>query len=563
MKPHIDVRRLIGSVQAVSGTTVWCALVDAAAVGRAVLGERVHSGEVGQFVVIDADGSKLLGRITEIRAARADLRLHEERGDAVPAEARVQLLGTLAASGRAERGVERHPLIGGSVYAARAETVRGAVAADNSASVRLGSFGVKGLAVDLPVQALFARHLAVLGSTGGGKSWTVARLAEAVAELGGKMILLDPTGEYASLRDGVRHVVVGQGGTKATAVDVPHHYMREIDRIAFFSPSGAVQLPRMRTAIRWLRVAHAAETHATHAHLVDDDGCLRYREKSFTLVQAEATFPGVADSPHAPFDLSKLAEQLEYEVINEGQARGQVASLVTRIRDVLQIDDVMSVIAGSNGTDLIDQMAAWLDDNGQPILRVSLADVPSTHSLREIVVNIIGNQLLSRARAGHFSEAPVVLAVDEAHQFLGGTIGDDQVTARLDAFERIAKEGRKYGLNLCVATQRPSDLPGGLLSQLGMMIVHRLSDGRDRSLVQDAAAELDLDALRFLPGLQQGEAIVMGVDLALPVTVRIQAPRTPPNSVGPDYNTAWPYKRPVTFEDAPAEPVAQPGAYHE
>jgi DNA helicase HerA-like ATPase len=215
---------------------------------------------------------------------------------------------------------------------------------------------------------------------------------------------------------------------------------------------------------------------------------------------------------------------------------------------VLQIDDVMRVIAGNNGTDLIGEISDWLQDDTQPILRISLADVPSTHSLREIVVNIIGNQLLARAREGHFAAAPIVLAIDEAHQYLGGSIGDDQMAVRLDAFERIAKEGRKYGLNLCVATQRPSDLPSGLLSQIGTLIVHRLSEGRDRALVQEAAAEMDLDALRFLPGLQQGEAVVMGVDLPLPVTVRIQRPRTPPNSVGPDYASAWPYRHKVAFE---------------
>jgi hypothetical protein len=548
MTPLVDPRRRIGAVQAVSGTTVWCALVDASASARTVLGERVHSGEVGQFVVVDADGSKLLGRIVEIRATRSDLQRHEDSGGVVPAEARVQLLGTLAATGRADRGVDRHPLIGDGVYAARAESVREAVGSDDDAVVRIGSFGVRGLTVDLPLQAVFARHLAVLGSTGGGKSWTVARLAEAVAEIGGKMVLLDPTGEYASLAEGVRHLTIGDASGDATAVDVPHHHMREVDRVAFFSPSGASQLPRMRAAIRWLRIAHVAETDDMHASKVASDGCVRHRGIGFTLTEAEVAFPGVADAPHSPFDLSKLADQLEYEVENDGSVRNHVAPLLTRIRDVLQTDDLMRVIAGNNGTDLVDEISDWLQEDTQPILRISLADVPSTHSLREIVVNIIGNQLLARAREGHFAAAPIVLAIDEAHQFLGGSIGDDQMAVRLDAFERIAKEGRKYGLNLCVATQRPSDLPSGLLSQLGTLIVHRLSEGRDRALVQEAAAEMDLDALRFLPGLQQGEAVVMGVDLPLPVTVRIQRPRTPPNSVGPDYATAWPYRHRVAFE---------------
>ncbi|MDM7887685.1 ATP-binding protein [Curtobacterium sp. RHCJP20] len=554
MTALVDARRMIGTVLSVSGTTMWCSLVDAAAPARTVLGERVQNGEVGQFVVVDADGSRLLGRVVEVRAHRADLLRRQERGDGVPADARVQLLGTLAANGRADRGVERYPLIGADVYAARAASVRDAVAADSSTSVRIGSFGTEGLPVDVPVQALFARHLAVLGSTGGGKSWTVARLAEAVAELGGRMVLLDPTGEYASLASGVRHLIVGDDRTAGTPADVPHHHMRDIDRIAFFSPSSGVQLPRMRAAIRRLRLAHAAATHETHKSVVSDDGCLRVA--STTLVTVDAAFPGVADAEHAPFDLSNLANQLEIDVSTEASARSVVGPLLTRIRDVLQTDDIMRVIGGGNGADLVAEMMHWLDDGDEPILRVSLADIPATHDLREIVVNVIGNQLLQRARSGAFRDAPLLLAVDEAHQFIGGAIGDEDISAQLDAFERIAKEGRKYGLNLCIATQRPSDLPAGLLSQLGMMIVHRLADGRDRALVQEAAAETDLDALRFLPGLQQGEAIVMGVDLPLPMTVRIQRPTNPPNSVGPDYASTWPRRRSATavmFEPPRAE----------
>lgn len=549
MTALVDARRRIGAVQSVSGTTVWCSLTDASAPARTVLGERVQNGEVGQFVVIDADGSRLLGRVVEIRALRVDLLRREESGGGVPADARVQLLGTLAENGRAARGVDRYPLIGADVYAARAASVRDAVAADDTTSVRIGAFGTQGLPVDVPVQALFARHLAVLGSTGGGKSWTVARLAEAVVELGGRMILLDPTGEYASLSNGVRHLVIGDGSADGTPTDVPHQHMRDIDRIAFFSPSSGVQLPRMREAIRRLRLAHAAATNETHSSVVSEDGCVRVEKVA--LIEVEATFPGVADAEHAPFDLSNLANQLEFDVSADGNARNVVGPLLTRIRDVLQTDDVMRVIGGGNGTDLVTEMMRWLDDGDEAILRVSLAGVPATHDLREIVVNIIGNQLLRRARSGTFSNLPLLLAVDEAHQFIGGSIGDEDLSTQLDAFERIAKEGRKYGLNLCIATQRPSDLPAGLLSQLGMMIVHRLAEGRDRALVEEAAAETDLDVLRFLPGLQQGEAIVMGVDLPLPMTVRIQRPTDPPDSVGPDYASAWPGKprtATVTFE---------------
>lgn len=105
----------------------------------------------------------------------------------------------------------------------------------------------------------------------------------------------------------------------------------------------------------------------------------------------------------------------------------------------------------------------------------------------------------------------------------------------MNAFDSIAKEGRKYGLTVCLATQRPGDLPAGVLSQVGMTVVHRLADGRDRQQVEQAAAELDHSATRLLPGLVPGEAILMGVDFPVPVSVHVSRPLAPPASEGPRY----------------------------
>lgn len=152
-----------------------------------------------------------------------------------------------------------------------------------------------------------------------------------------------------------------------------------------------------------------------------------------------------------------------------------------------------------------------------------------------MVVNILGKQLLEAARQGNYQSYPLVVALDEAHQFFDITVGDEYASTRLDAFDAIAKEGRKYGLTVCLATQRPSDLPVGVLSQVGMTIVHRLTDGRDRRHIEQASSELDHSATQLLPGLVPGEAIFMGVDFPVPVSVKVQRPVNPPASDGPNY----------------------------
>ena len=121
------------------------------------------------------------------------------------------------------------------------------------------------------------------------------------------------------------------------------------------------------------------------------------------------------------------------------------------------------------------------------------------------------------------------------------TLGDEDTAHRLDAFDVIAKEGRKYWLTICMATQRPRDIPDGVLSQMGTLIVHRLINDKDREVVERAGGEIDRAAAAFLPTLAPGEAAIVGVDFPIPLTVQITMPekKLRPQSEGPNFQKAW------------------------
>lgn len=255
------------------------------------------------------------------------------------------------------------------------------------------------------------------------------------------------------------------------------------------------------------------------------------------------------EDPHAPFDVKVLSKQIQWECVwpTDRNAAdqfgtmdftqiGYVSTLVSRMNDLIQTPEVMGVIDPQPGTlDALEEIKTWIDAPNGHLLRISLRNLTFANHLREIVVNILGQALIGWARSGVFRAIPVVVAIDEAHQFFDVTVGDEFANTRLNAFDSIAKEGRKYGLTVCLATQRPGDLPAGVLSQVGMTVVHRLADGRDRQRVEQAAAELDHSATRLLPGLVPGEAILMGVDFPVPVSVHVSRPLAPPASEGPRY----------------------------
>ncbi|KPW94631.1 Uncharacterized protein ALO79_03718, partial [Pseudomonas syringae pv. castaneae] len=95
------------------------------------------------------------------------------------------------------------------------------------------------------------------------------------------------------------------------------------------------------------------------------------------------------------------------------------------------------------------------------------------------------------------------------------------------------------GLNICLATQRPRDITKGVLSQMGTLLVHRLTNDRDREVVERACGEIDRSAAAFLPNLKQGEVAMVGVDFPIPVTIQIARPNQPPISDGPSFQDLW------------------------
>lgn len=565
MKIHpFSPERRIGHIFQVEGSFADLTFSAAHKLPRAHLGEHLGRGEVGEFVVIDVGSVAVFGRILRVGtpAGRAqDLVL--ESGRKVAVEGRIQLLSTLSLDGKVMRGIAKYPKVGDPVFAAGSEAILaviGSTPESSKAFLRLGRLSVdESIPVDVPLSRLFGRHLAVVGATGSGKSWTIGHLAESVAGLGGKMILIDATGEFRTLGHHARHLAFGSVkdeplGTRA--VGIPHHMMRETDRNAFLNPSAGSQLPKLREAVRTLRLVRAINDDSHREPLHDGlavSGSLAKSGGSIATFQgAVQKYINAVEGTNSPYNFRALAEQVQLECIWPTGSRdqssafggpnnnelGYVASLVSRINDLLQTPEIMNVIDPPDGvTNVIHEIESWLTDTSTHVLRISLKNLTFANHLREIVVNILGQTLLGWARQDKFRSSPVVVAVDEAHQFFDVTVGDEFANTHLNAFDAIAKEGRKYGLTVCVATQRPGDLPAGVLSQVGMTIVHRLADGRDRQRVEQAAAELDHSATKLLPGLVPGEAILMGVDFPVPVSVRIQKPITPPASDGPSYDT--------------------------
>ncbi|WP_346894792.1 ATP-binding protein [uncultured Roseibium sp.] len=584
----IDPSKRIGTVTRVSASAVELTLPNAlAALGRRGLAK----GSVGDFVFVDCDRAAILGRVTEVGIPDRQRNLLEhqiETDPTVEPQGRVQLLATVSKITRkVTRGINTQPRVGDGVFLAEggalSNSIKDALEGDLKGErapllVELGYLsGLDDAALSIPPEKLFGRHCGVFGATGGGKSWTVSRLVNEIVRIGGKCILFDPTGEFAGKVANAREFEFSNDqAAEGRLVRFPSEKLSELDLNALLRPTGQSQGPTLRSAIISLRLARLllADPERFPQQAVDGSDAFRVgvqhnsQTVGFIHLDANRTI-SKANQPRKPlgraqlmlaeelaadncdFDLKVLSNQIGKECLFPANADGtfggvdpkQVGynnTLVIRIETLLNSPD-MSCFFSQEGADICAEIEAFLDDPHARALVLSFENVSFKHNARELLLNALGRYLLSIARQGRFRQNPLVCLLDEAHQFIGRSVGDEQNGVNLDAFGLIAKEGRKYGLTTVIATQRPRDVPQDVLSQLGTMFVHRLTNDRDRETIERACGDLDRSAAAFIPSLSQGEAIIVGPDLPAPLPIKMSRPEKgqQPESHGPNYQMYW------------------------
>lgn len=556
----------IGVISYVSASSVKINFTDACyPSGSHFSGRRYGRGEVGEFVLIEGQTKLLLGRIVEVKLPETERKILKPSKidisglDAVGA---IQLLGSVEMDSlRVKTGVDNYPRLGDRVYSAPHEFISQLPLlidkinenVEESVLISVGYVDDTGKSiVKIKPEKLFGRHCAILGTTGGGKSWTTAHLIEECIKYNSKIILIDPTGEYRNfLGDHIQHCSLGSPPDTDNSIQcsLPPNSFIESDFIALFEPAGRVQGPKLRAAIRSLRLAEIIEKCEQEKELVRKGYIEKINQPKQKILALESKYSAKIEDPKQPFNINFLVNQIEQECVRPGTSEkwgtadessySNCLSLITRINTILTSPAFRCVFQPKDGDKPILEAVEEFLNNSKRLLRICVSGISYEFRAREIIANALGRALLNKAREGLFNQKPVLIFLDEAHNFLGRSIGSEDNIYRLDAFELIAKEGRKYGLNICLATQRPRDITEGVLSQMGTLIVHRLINDSDREVVERACGEIDRAASSFLPNLKPGEAAIIGIDFPIPLTIQVLKPSNPPISDGPDFQNTW------------------------
>lgn len=247
------------------------------------------------------------------------------------------------------------------------------------------------------------------------------------------------------------------------------------------------------------------------------------------------------------FEINQLAPYIR--VLAQDSAASQYLEYMTiRIESLLKNTNILSVIGNEPQISLLDWINHYLgnDDDKGKICVIDLSIVPTeiVHLVVAVVARLIF-EVLQRYRKHYGQELPTLMIMEEAHTFIKKYSEDNSEYSSNELctkiFEKIAREGRKFGLGLIVSSQRPSELSPTVLSQCNSYILHRIVNDRDQEMVKRLVPDTLGKLLDELPSLPTKKAIVLGAAVPIPTVVDIkELPKEKrPKSENPEFGDVW------------------------
>lgn len=472
-----------------------------------------QAGQVGSLVKVRVGNSWLL---VSVRSQKQDAR------DSTTILAQVDFMGEGSVeklTGRIfsfRRGITTYPLPGALVYPASDKDLHQVFAGDGRSSIEIGTvYPTRDIRGSLYIDQFLGKHFAILGSTGTGKSTSLAlilhRICEAAPE--GHILMIDPHGEYsAAFRDIGLLLDVSN-------LQLPYWLMNFEEHCEILLKS-------------------RGEDRQVDADILAK--CLLAARSKNRV--AETTGRITVDSP-VPYLLSDLSIILQNEMGKLEKATTTVPYMRIRTRlEEVKIDPrfqflFSGMLVGDTMGEVIGRIFR-LPSRGKPISIVDVSGVPS--EITSTVVAVLSRLVFDYAIWSREERtAPILLVCEEAHRYVPNEENTTSVVGNV--LSRIAKEGRKYGISLGLITQRPSDLAEGVLSQCGTLISMRLNNDRDQAFVKAAMPEGARGFLDAIPALRNRECIICGEGVSIPIRISFdnldEAKR--PASADPSFIELW------------------------
>ncbi|EGR2796811.1 ATP-binding protein [Vibrio navarrensis] len=522
----------------------------------------LRKARVGQLVTVQLSGATecwLIGMIDKVIKAvvtqPVTLEIDEDDADEIDAfedsvvnTVKITLMGAarwdaIAQKYKFSRSLDHVPEIDSTCYALKDSHLEEFMrviseCGDGEHSLELGSYKLNENArAYVDGNKLFQRHAALLGSTGSGKSWTVASILERSSQLpSSNLVVFDLHGEYKEL-----------SYAKQLRVPGPDEVDVEDDSLLFL-PYWLLNSEEIQSLF-----VDRSEFSA-HNQVVVVQDAITEQKKAFLQAHGRTDLlqSFTLDSP-IPYSLDEVIGKLKY--LNEekvegsrgpknGPFNGEFSRLLVRMASRLN-DRRYGFLFNSpdkyNQYDSLSMIAEKLMGFGnqkQSIKVIDFSEVPA--DILPVIIGLVARIIYQvQFWTDPNSRRPVAFVCDEAHLYLPRKEGNPVERRAVEAFEKIAKEGRKYGVALMIVSQRPSDVSATILSQCNNIISLRLTNADDQATVRKLLPESLESLLEALPIMDVGEAMVVGDSVLLPSRIKIDPPTEKPLSATIDFWSRW------------------------
>lgn len=540
----------IGKVVAVTGDQVFVSLLDEDAEGTAGVPASMTVdvpsedgpvplliGQPGTFILVSLPSGYLLCMVTGIemkeeRFTASELRQATDAEmaliDRVSRNLSTVPVGTIDASGSFERGTDVLPTVNAPVFAVDAKMIDGIYAGYAEGDFSLGRLSLlPNQDAKINLDAFLTRHAAILGQTGGGKSWTVASIIQRICEFPqATVVLFDLHGEYGSAFGGQAEVIT------AGDLELPYWLMNSEELLGLMVDRSESAAPNQIAKFKELLQSAKQE----------DVGNLSLGIPKITI-----------DTP-VHFSLQRIVDEfrrLDTEKVIGSQGKpvngplfGQFTRLLMRLDSRMNdqrydlIFKPKTYLSSASMSELFKRLLGKKNGGHRKVVIIDLSSTP--FDVRSSVISLIQRCLFDFAywhRRLKGERYPISIFADEAHIYLSDD--DPSCDAARKSAERIAKEGRKYGISLTVISQRPRELSSTILSQCGSFLCLRISNPDDQSYVRNLLPDSVRGITSMFSTLRRGEAILLGDSVMMPTRIRITRPNPQPESDDASFVSTW------------------------
>jgi len=487
--------------------------------------DKVRIGQVGSYVIVKQTDYEVLAMVERMWRERDHngMEIHKLR---------LTPLGEFNRSGHFERGINHYPTVGAelrSVSNWNLEKIFSDYSEEYYKVGKLSSFD----AIDVYFDAskFFGLHGAILGQSGSGKSWTVTSLIQSALRYmpNAHIIIMDLHGEYGDKKNNVE-VSSPFPPSKVRCLDaldleIPYWLLTYADLAELLinkeDINASVQLAYLRGVLNKLK--KEANRHLNLGHITVDSPVyfsLEELHKEFLDENEKVTDFGRTKGPlFGKFDqflvrLQSLMNDGRYDFMLKPKQRTSTETLADLMRDFVGL--------------------------GEPKANVTVLNLSAVpFDVAPTVTALIGRL------AFEFNfwnpkclEFPLWLVCEEAHEYIPRGEHTRYKESRR-SMERIAKAGRKYGVGLCVVSQRPQEVSETVLAQCGTFLCMHLSNPDDQEYVRSMVPDSARGVFAALTALARGEVVAMGSAVPMPVRFRVNVPNPPPNSTDVDYAGKW------------------------